>query len=155
MTTRDQRTERRAPVDSRATARSAPNRPASVSRGTDDFERMMRSNTVVVRGGASAQRRKSPLPGKIALGLAIVSAAVDASAFAVFMGGDQRFALGICFAVVFLTFVAAVLGFIAAVGSFGRWYGVFGVLVAFIANPVILIVILLFVAPGVASNFGV
>ncbi|WP_157071548.1 hypothetical protein [Curtobacterium ammoniigenes] len=115
----------------------------------------MRSNTVVVRRGAGAQRRKNPLAGKIALGLAVVSAAVDASAFAVFMGGDQRFALGICFVVVFLTFVAAVVGFVAAVGSFGRWYGVLGVVLAFVANPVILIVILLFAAPGLAKSFGV
>ncbi|WP_152999546.1 hypothetical protein [Curtobacterium citreum] len=116
--------------------------------GTSDFERLMQRNTVDARTLAQrARRRKNPMAGKIALGLAIVSAAVDASAFAVFMGGDTTFAFGICFVVVFLTLIAAVLGFVAAVGSFGRWYGAIGVVLAFFANPVILIVLLVVVAP--------
>jgi hypothetical protein len=121
---------------------------------TGDFERLMRQNTVDVSRLSGRTRRRSPLAGKIALGLAVVSVAVDASAFAVFMGGDQTFALGICFVVVFLSFAAAVLGFISAVGGFGRWYGVFGVLLAFAGNPVILIVVLVFVAPEMATDFG-
>ena len=68
----------------------------------------MQRNTVDVRQAASKKRR-NPVVGKIALGLAVVSAAVDASAFAVFMGGDTNFAFGICFVVVFLTLIAAVL----------------------------------------------
>ncbi len=116
--------------------------------GTSDFERLMQRNIVDARTLAQrARRRKNPMAGKIALGLAIVSAAVDASAFAVFMGGDTTFAFGICFVVVFLTLIAAVLGFVAAVGSFGRWYGAIGVVLAFFANPVILIVLLVVVAP--------
>lgn len=108
----------------------------------------MQRNTVDTRAlDRAARRRRNPVTGKIALGLAIVSAAVDASAFAVFMGGDTTFAFGICFVVVFLTLIAAVLGFIAAVGSFGRWYGAVGVVLAFFANPVILIVLLVIVAP--------
>jgi hypothetical protein len=114
----------------------------------------MRANTVTVSRLPTRERRRNPLAGKIALGLAVVSVAADASAFAVFMGGDQQFALGICFTVVFLTLVAAVVGFIAALGGFGRWYGVFGVLIAFGANPVVLVVLLLFVAPDVATSFG-
>jgi hypothetical protein len=113
----------------------------------------MRQNTVDVRH-AGGKRRRSPLVGKLALGLAVVSAAVDASAFAVFVGGDTRFAFGICFVVVFLTLVAAVLGFIAAVGSFGRWYGAVGVVVAFVANPVVLIVVLVVLAPELLSEMG-
>ncbi len=116
--------------------------------GTSDFERLLQRNTVDARTLAQRARlRKNPMAGKIALGLAIVSAAVDASAFAVFMGGDTTFAFGICFVVVFLTLIAAVLGFVAAVGSFGRWYGAIGVVLAFFANPVILIVLLVVVAP--------
>ncbi|PZF58858.1 hypothetical protein DEJ23_03480 [Curtobacterium sp. MCSS17_008] len=113
----------------------------------------MQRNTVDTRTLATAgRRRRNPVTGKIALGLAVVSAAVDASAFAVFMGGDTTFAFGICFVVVFLTLIAAVLGFIAAVGSFGRWYGVVGVVLAFFANPVILIVLLVVVAPEALSG---
>ena len=106
----------------------------------------MRQNTVDV-SAAPARRRRNPIVGKIAFGLAVASAAVDASAFAVFVGGDTTLAYGICFVVVFLTLVAAVLGFIAAVGSFGRWYGAIGVVVAFFANPVVLIVLLVIIAP--------
>ncbi|WP_144804374.1 hypothetical protein [Curtobacterium sp. BH-2-1-1] len=121
--------------------------------GTSDFERLMQRNTVDARTLAQrARRRKNPMAGKIALGLAIVSAAVDASAFAVFMGGDTTFAFGICFVVVFLTLIAAVLGFVAAVGSFGRWYGAIGVVLAFFANPVILIVLLVVVAPEALTS---
>lgn len=115
----------------------------------------MQRNTVDVRQQAHAGRRKrSPVVGKIALGLAVVCAAVDASAFAVFMGGDTDFAFGICFVVVFLTLVAAVLGFVAAIGSFGRWYGAIGVVVAFFANPVILVVLLVVIAPEVLTDMG-
>ena len=121
---------------------------------TDEFARLMRQGTVDVTRQPAARRRKNPITGKIALGLAVVAAAVDASAFAVFVGGDTTFAFGICFVVVFLTLVAAVLGFIAAVGSFGRWYGVVGVVVAFFANPVILIVLLVIVAPEMLSGIG-
>jgi hypothetical protein len=127
---------------------------------TDEFAKLMRANTVqvsasgaVVRKGR-APKRKSPAVGKIALALSIAAVAVDASAFAVFMGGDGTFAFGICFVVVFLTFIAAVMGFIAAVGGMGRWYGVGGVLIAFAANPVVLIVITVFVAPEMATQFG-
>ncbi len=108
---------------------------------------MLQRGSVDTRTLAQSRRRRNPVIGKIALGLAVVSAAVDASAFAVFMGGDTTFAFGICFVVVFLTLIAAVLGFIAAVGSFGRWYGAVGVVLAFFANPVILIVLLVVVAP--------
>ncbi|QQD75374.1 hypothetical protein I8920_11050 [Curtobacterium sp. YC1] len=129
-------------------------RPAAAgASGTDEFARLMHRNTVDVRQ-TGTPRRRNPVVGKIALGLAVVSAAVDASAFAVFMGGDTNFAFGICFVVVFLTLIAAVLGFVAAVGSFGRWYGAVGVVVAFFANPVILIVILVFVAPEVLTGMG-
>ncbi|MEJ8282844.1 hypothetical protein [Curtobacterium citreum] len=121
-------------------------------RDTDEFARLMQQGTVDVR--QTARKRRSPIVGKIALGLAVVSAAVDASAFAVFMGGDTEFAFGICFVVVFLTLIAAVLGFVAAVGGLGRWYGAIGVVVAFFANPVILIVILVFVAPEVLTGMG-
>lgn len=128
---------------------------ARPGRDTDDFARLMRRNTVDVRQQAQRGRTKrNPAAGKIALGLAVVSAAVDASAFAVFMGGDTDFAFGICFVVVFLTLVAAVLGFVAAVGSFGRWYGAVGVVVAFFANPVILIVLIVIVAPEVLTGMG-
>ena len=124
-------------------------------RDTDEFARLMQRNTVDVRQQDQAARRKrNPVVGKIALGLAVVSAAVDASAFAVFMGGDTDFAFGICFVVVFLTLIAAVLGFVAAVGSFGRWYGAVGVVVAFFANPVILIVLLVIVAPELLTDMG-
>jgi hypothetical protein len=121
---------------------------------TDEFARLMRQGTVDVRRQPAAQRRRNPATGKIALGLAVVAAAVDASAFAVFMGGDTTFAFGICFVVVFLTLVAAVLGFIAAVGSFGRWYGAVGVVLAFLANPVILIVLIVVIAPELLADMG-
>ncbi|MCS6553109.1 hypothetical protein NYS55_16950 [Curtobacterium flaccumfaciens pv. flaccumfaciens] len=132
-----------------AGARSA----AAPGRDSDDFARLMQRNTVDVRQ-AGGTKRRNPVVGKIALGLAVVSAAVDASAFAVFMGGDTNFAFGICFVVVFLTLIAAVLGFVAAVGSFGRWYGAVGVVLAFFANPVILIVIMVFVAPEILTDMG-
>ncbi|WP_144763409.1 hypothetical protein [Curtobacterium sp. 9128] len=139
-------------------AKNTPARTAAAgrtpSRDTDEFARLMRSNTVDVRATNAPRRRRNPLVGKIAFGLAIVSAAVDASAFAVFMGGDTTFAFGICFVVVFLTLAAAVLGFIAAVGGFGRWYGAIGVVVAFVANPVILIVIVVTVAPELLTEMG-
>jgi hypothetical protein len=121
---------------------------------TDEFARLMRQGTVDVRRQPAAQRRRNPATGKIALGLAVVAAAVDASAFAVFMGGDTTFAFGICFVVVFLTLVAAVLGFIAAVGSFGRWYGAIGVVLAFLANPVILIVLIVVIAPELLADMA-
>jgi len=131
---------------------AGPRSPATRS-DTGDFERLMQRNTVDARAlERSARRRRNPIVGKIALGLAVVSAAVDASAFAVFMGGDTTFAFGICFVVVFLTLIAAVLGFIAAVGSFGRWYGAAAVVLAFFANPVILIVLLVVVAPEALSG---
>jgi hypothetical protein len=114
----------------------------------------MQSNTVDVRKQGAPRRRKNPIVGKIAFGLAIASAAVDASAFAIFMGGDTTFAFGICFVVVFLTLIAAILGFIAAVGGMGRWYGAIGVVVAFVANPVILIVLIVMVAPEVLTGMG-
>ncbi|RUP99846.1 hypothetical protein, partial [Curtobacterium sp. HSID17257] len=141
-----------APVTTRQTTSAAGRTAASRTPGTrsdtGDFERLMQRNTVDPRVlERSARRRRNPIVGKIALGLAVVSAAVDASAFAVFMGGDTTFAFGICFVVVFLTLIAAVLGFIAAVGSFGRWYGAVGVVLAFFANPVILIVLLVVLAP--------
>jgi hypothetical protein len=149
-----------APVRS-APARSAPARtvPASAARApgrdTDEFARLVQRNTVDVRqSGQAGRKKRNPVVGKIALGLAVVSAAVDASAFAVFMGGDTDFAFGICFVVVFLTLIAAVLGFVAAVGSFGRWYGAVGVVVAFFANPVILIVLLVIVAPELLTDMG-
>lgn len=141
-----------APVTTRQTTSAAGRTTGSRAPGTrsdtGDFERLMQRNTVDTRAlERSARRRRNPIVGKIALGLAVVSAAVDASAFAVFMGGDTTFAFGICFVVVFLTLIAAVLGFIAAVGSFGRWYGAVGVVLAFFANPVILIVLLVVLAP--------
>ncbi len=123
-------------------------------RDTDEFARLMQRNTVDVRDQPRGRKKRNPVVGKIALGLAVVSAAVDASAFAVFMGGDTDFAFGICFVVVFLTLIAAVLGFVAAVGSFGRWYGAVGVVVAFVANPVILIVLLVVVAPELLTGMG-
>ncbi|WP_139166449.1 hypothetical protein [Curtobacterium sp. UNCCL20] len=133
----------------------APATARTPGRDTDDFARLMQRNTVDVRQQNQAGRKKrNPVVGKIALGLAVVSAAVDASAFAVFMGGDTDFAFGICFVVVFLTLIAAVLGFVAAVGSFGRWYGAVGVVVAFFANPVILIVLLVIVAPELLTDMG-
>lgn len=150
-------------------SRSAPNRTTGSAakrdvvarpsttpeRDTDDFSRLIQRNTVDVHQQAHAGRRKrNPVVGKIALGLAVVCAAVDASAFAVFMGGDTDFAFGICFVVVFLTLVAAVLGFVAAIGSFGRWYGAIGVVVAFFANPVILVVLLVVIAPEVLTDMG-
>ena len=113
----------------------------------------MQRNTVDVRQ-AGGTKRRNPVVGKIALGLAVVSAAVDASAFAVFMGGDTNFAFGICFVVVFLTLIAAVLGFVAAVGSFGRRYGAVGAALAFSPNPVILLAIMAFVAPAILTDMG-
>ncbi|WP_144713788.1 hypothetical protein [Curtobacterium pusillum] len=137
-----------------ASASKTKNR-AAPGRDTDEFARLLQRGTVDVREQAQRGRKKrNPVVGKIALGLAVVSAAVDASAFAVFMGGDTDFAFGICFVVVFLTLIAAVLGFVAAVGSFGRWYGAIGVVVAFFANPVILIVLLVMVAPEVLTDMG-
>ncbi|MBT2503382.1 hypothetical protein [Curtobacterium sp. ISL-83] len=133
---------------------AARNPSGAAARNTDEFARLMQRNTVDTRQQSQAARRRNPIVGKIALGLAVVSAAVDASAFAVYMGGDTTFAFGICFVVVFLTLIAAVLGFIAAVGSFGRWYGAIGVVVAFVANPVILIVLVVFVAPEVLTDMG-
>ncbi|MCJ1713537.1 hypothetical protein [Curtobacterium sp. VKM Ac-2922] len=129
---------------------------AGRTRAGTDFERLMQRGTVDVRAQAAQQRRRrrNPIVGKIAFGLAIVSAAVDASAFAVFMGGDTTFAFGICFVVVFLTLIAAILGFIAAVGGMGRWYGSIGVVLAFFANPVILIVLLVIVAPEMLTDMG-
>ena len=133
----------------------APATARTPGRDTDDFARLMQRNTVDVRQQNQAGRKKrNPVVGKIALGLAVVSAAVDASAFAVFMGGDTDFAFGICFVVVFLTLIAAVLGFVAAGGSFGRWYGAVGVVVAFFANPVILIVLIVMVAPELLTDMG-
>lgn len=117
----------------------------------------MRANTVDVSArpsGTRRRRRRNPIVGKIAFGLAIVCLAVDASAFAVFMGGEMRFATGMCFVVVFLTLVAAVLGFVAAVGGLGRWYGVLAVLLAFVGNPVILLIVLAVVAPEAAAQMG-
>ena len=136
-----------------AAARPAQSRPAP-GRDTGEFARLVQRNTVDVRDQRRGRKKRNPAAGKIALGMAVVSAAVDASAFAVFMGGDTDFAFGICFVVVFLTLIAAVLGFVAAVGSFGRWYGAVGVVVAFFANPVILIVLLVFVAPEVLTDMG-
>jgi hypothetical protein len=147
-----QRAASPAPAPARSTAAGA---TRGLGRDTDEFARLMQRNTVDVRRqGPAARRKRNPVVGKIALGLAIVSAAVDASAFAVFMGGDTDFAFGICFVVVFLTLIAAVLGFVAAVGSFGRWYGAVGVVVAFFANPVILIVLLVVVAPELLTDMG-
>ncbi|PCN49139.1 hypothetical protein Csp2054_02800 [Curtobacterium sp. 'Ferrero'] len=144
--------QQRAAQPRTAAARSAA-RPAPAQ--TDEFARLVQRNTVDVRDHqARTPRRRNPLIGKIALGMAVVCAAVDASAFAVFVGGDTTFAFGICFVVVFLTLVAAVLGFIAAVGSFGRWYGAIGVVVAFLANPVILIVLVVIVAPELLTDMG-
>lgn len=144
--------QQRAAQPRTAAARSAA-RPAPAQ--TDEFARLVQRNTVDVRNQqARTPRRRNPLIGKIALGMAVVCAAVDASAFAVFVGGDTTFAFGICFVVVFLTLVAAVLGFIAAVGSFGRWYGAIGVVVAFLANPVILIVLVVIVAPELLTDMG-
>lgn len=145
------------PVTTRQTTsaadRTAGSRTPGTRSDTGDFERLMQRNTVDPRAlERSARRRRNPIVGKIALGLAVVSAAVDASAFAVFMGGDTTFAFGICFVVVFLTLIAAVLGFIAAVGSFGRWYGAVGVVLAFFANPVILIVLLVVLAPEALAS---
>jgi hypothetical protein len=120
---------------------------------SDEFARLVRSNTVDV-GPLARRGRRSPTVGKVALAMAIVSVAVDASALAVFMGGDVEFAGGICFVVVFLTLVAAVLGFVAAVGALGRWYGVAAVVVAFAANPVVIIVVLVVAAPEVLGQFG-
>ncbi|WP_139200501.1 hypothetical protein [Curtobacterium sp. MMLR14_010] len=136
-----------------ARAAAARTRPSS---GSDEFARLMRNNTVDVRQqqASARQRRRSPLAGKLALGLAVVSAAVDASAFAVYMGGDTTFAFGICFVVVFLTLIAAILGFIAAVGGLGRWYGAIGVVLAFFANPVILIVLVVMVAPELLTDMS-
>ena len=62
--------------------------------------------------------------------------------------------LGICFVVVFLTLIAAILGFIAAVGGLGRWYGAIGVVLAFFANPVILIVLVVMVAPELLTDMS-
>ncbi|MFJ7290046.1 hypothetical protein ACIQUC_17160 [Curtobacterium sp. NPDC098951] len=141
-------------VSQRSAAPSAA-RADAPGRDTGEFARLMQRNTVDVRQQAQgARKRRNPVIGKIALGLAVVSAAVDASAFAVFMGGDTDFAFGICFVVVFLTLIAAVLGFVAAVGSFGRWYGAVGVVVAFFANPVILIVLVVIVAPELLTDMG-
>ncbi len=138
-----------------ARAQSPSARAQAPGRDTGEFARLMQRNTVDVRQEAQkARKKRNPVVGKIALGLAVVSAAVDASAFAVFMGGDTDFAFGICFVVVFLTLIAAVLGFVAAVGSFGRWYGAVGVVVAFFANPVILIVLLVIVAPELLTDMG-
>lgn len=131
---------------------ASPTRATAARSGTDDLARLMQRNTVDV--SAAAARRRSPVIGKIALVLAVVCAAVDGSAFAMFMGGAQQFAFGVCFVVVFLTFIAAVLGFVAAVGSLGRWYGVVGVVIAFFANPVVLIVLVVFVAPEVLNTMA-
>ncbi|WP_022904399.1 hypothetical protein [Curtobacterium sp. B8] len=139
------------PSGQRAKAPSG-QRPTAPS---DEFARLVQRNTVDVRNAPGrTHRRRNPLVGKIALGLAVVCAAIDASAFAVFVGGDTTFAFGICFVTVFLTLVAAVLGFIAAVGSLGRWYGAIGVVVAFLANPVILIVLIVVVAPELLTDMG-
>jgi len=147
-----------APSSRPAPSRQAPSRqapsPQAPGRGTDEFARLVQRNTVDVRDQPRGNRKRNPVVGKIALGLAVVSAAVDASAFAVFMGGDTDFAFGICFVVVFLTLVAAVLGFVAAVRSFGRWYGAVGVVLAFVANPVILIVLVVIVAPELLTGMG-
>ncbi|MFZ7086995.1 hypothetical protein [Curtobacterium sp. RRHDQ10] len=148
-----------APSRPKSTAAS-PVRPATVTSaraGQDDFATLLRANTVDVaaRGASRARRRRrSPLVGKISFGLAVVCIAVDASAFAVFMGGEMNFATGMCFVVVFLTLVAAVLGFVAAVGGLGRWYGVLAVLLAFIGNPVILVIVLAVVAPEATAQYG-
>jgi hypothetical protein len=131
--------------------------PGSQRSTPDDFSRLMHANTVDVSDRSAAparRRRKNPLLGKIAFGLAVVCIAVDASAFAVFMGGEMNFATGMCFVVVFVTLVAAVLGFIAAVGGLGRWYGVLAVLLAFIGNPVVLVIVLAVVAPEATAQFG-
>jgi len=130
--------------------------PRAVDRragASDDFARLLQANTVQT-GARGRSRRRSPLLGKVSLGIAIVCAAVDGSAFAVFMGGEMGFATGISLIVVFLTLVAALLGFIAAVGGLGRWYGVVAVLTAFVANPVVLMMVLVVVAPEAVGQFG-
>lgn len=147
-----QRTAGRRPTAAQERRGSA-SRVARGSDRADEFAQLLRANTVDLRRPASRARR-SPVVGKIGLALAVASVAVDASAFAVFMGGEVDFAGGICFVVVFLTVIAAVLGFIAAVGGLGRWYGVVAVFVAFAANPVVIIVVLVVAAPEVLTQFG-
>lgn len=158
-TTQQRAAQPRTPAAARPQAQQRPAALAPMAQRpkapTDEFARLVQRNTVDVRNAPGrARRRRNPLVGKIALGLAIVCAAIDASAFAVFVGGDTTFAFGICFVTVFLTLVAAVLGFIAAVGSLGRWYGAIGVVVAFLANPVILIVLIVVVAPELLTDMG-
>ncbi|WP_111048148.1 MULTISPECIES: hypothetical protein [unclassified Curtobacterium] len=155
------------PVTPKSQQRTGGRRPASSTRRvapdggrgvravdrSDEFAQLLRTNTVDIDRPPSRARR-SPVVGKVGLALAVASVAVDASAFAVFMGGEVDFAGGICFVVVFLTVIAAVLGFVAAVGGLGRWYGVVAVFIAFAANPVVIVVVLVVAAPEVLTQFG-
>lgn len=93
-----------------------------------------------IRGVASNVR--SPLVGIAALGLAVVTAVVHGVAVGVASGGDPPAGTVLAVIAISLSVLAVVGGLVALIGGFGRRWGAAAIVLAVLANPVVLLTLL-------------
>lgn len=96
------------------------------------------------------QRVRGPLVGIGALGLAVAGGVVHGVAVAVGTGGDGAGATILAIVAIVLTAAAFLAGLVAVVFGFGRRAGVVAMVLALVANPVVLLTVLRWVE-GAAS----
>lgn len=92
------------------------------------------------------ERRRSRLPGLIAVLLAVATAVVSGVAVGVATGGDASAGTVLGFTAIGLSVAAVVLGLVAAIARLGRAWGVGAIIVGALANPWLQLVVLRFVA---------
>ncbi len=85
------------------------------------------------------RRRPLPLLGRVSFALAVGAVAVETAAIAIGSGGGWAVATGLAGLVIGLTAVAFVLGIVAVLAARARRWGVAGVVLSVLANPLVLV----------------
>lgn len=94
--------------------------------------------------GAAETRpaRRPKWPGGLAGGVAILMVFSWAGGLALLSAGGFELGVGLTVSAIILSVIAILAGTVAAVGDFGRGWGIAGILVGVLLNPVLLLFVL-------------
>ena len=96
----------------------------------------------VGRPGRKGRRRPSPIPGLLALFLAIVTVVLLIIGVDVALRGDYAASRGIAYSTIGTSLVGVIIGIIAVLARRGRVWGIIGIVVCVLANPYVLTTVL-------------
>ena len=94
------------------------------------------------RPGRKGRRRPSPIPGLLALFLAIVTVVLLIIGVDVALRGDYAASRGVAYSTIGTSLVGVIIGIIALIAGRGRVWAVIGIVVCVLANPYVLTAVL-------------